>query len=69
MSDAVDDVIARVRQRVREGGHNVPEPTIRRRFEAGLRNLREIYQSLVQEGAVYENSRATPILPEEGENP
>jgi predicted ABC-type ATPase len=34
-----DLAIAKVCQRVREGGHNVPEPTIRRRFAAGLRNF------------------------------
>lgn len=58
--------IARVRQRVREGGHNVPESTIRRRFTAGLHNLREIYQPIVNEWAIYENSGTTPRLLEEG---
>lgn len=58
--------IARVRQRVREGGHNVPEPTIRRRFAAGLRNLQEIYQPIVDEWAIYENSGPSPWLLEEG---
>jgi predicted ABC-type ATPase len=53
--------IARVRQRVREGGHDVPEPTIRRRFSAGLRNLQVIYQPLVSEWAIYENSGLGPF--------
>ena len=57
--------IARVRQRVREGGHNVPEPTIRR-FVAGLRNFKEIYQPAVSEWAIYENSGTSPLLLEEG---
>ena len=61
--------IARVRQRVREGGHNVPEPTIRRRFAAGLRNLRAISQPIVNEWAVYENSGSSPRLLEEGGQP
>lgn len=34
--------IARVCQRVKAGGHNVPEETIRRRFASGLRNFEEI---------------------------
>jgi predicted ABC-type ATPase len=38
--------IARVADRVRAGGHNVPEPTIRRRYAAGLRNLRTLYLPL-----------------------
>jgi predicted ABC-type ATPase len=36
--------IARVQQRVKAGGHNVPEETIRRRFAAGLRNYEKIYK-------------------------
>jgi predicted ABC-type ATPase len=61
--------VARVRQRVLEGGHNVAEPTIRRRFAAGLRNLYEIYQPIVNEWAIYENSGPTPLLLEEGGHP
>ena len=58
--------IARVRQRVQEGGHNVPEETIRRRFTSGLRNYEEIYKPIVDEWALYDNSSSTPILIEEG---
>ena len=54
--------IARVRQRVAEGGHNVPEEVIRRRFHAGHRNFETIYRGLVNEWAVYDNSGDTPIL-------
>jgi len=58
--------IARVRYRVRGGGHNVPEPVIRRRFKAGLRNLEIIYKPLVDEWAIYDNSGLTPSLLDEG---
>ena len=58
--------IARVRQRVRSGGHNVPEPIIRRRFASGLRNLEALYKPIVDEWAVYDNSGSTPQLLEEG---
>jgi len=34
--------IARVHQRVREGGHSVPEEVIRRRFERGLINFETV---------------------------
>ena len=34
-----DFAIARVRQRVREGGHDVPEGVIRRRFHKGLHTI------------------------------
>ena len=58
--------IARVSQRVAEGGHDVPEPVIRRRFHAGLRNFEHIYKSLVDKWAVYDNSGGEPVLLEEG---
>lgn len=59
----------RVAQRVKAGGHNVPEAMIRRRFAAGLRNFEDIYKPIVNEWALYDNSFTTPILIEEGENP
>ena len=49
--------IARVRQRVTMGGHNIPEKDIRRRFKSGWRNLEETYRALVNEtviGSTYE---------------
>jgi predicted ABC-type ATPase len=57
--------VARVRQRVRAGGHNVPEQIIRRRFKAGLHNLETLYKPLVDEWAVYDNSGIIPELLEE----
>ena len=58
--------IARVKQRVAEGGHDVPESVIRRRFHAGLRNFEHVYKDLVDEWAVYDNSGDQPLLVEEG---
>jgi len=60
--------IARVRQRVREGGHTVPEPVIRRRFASGLRNFENLYKTIVDEWALYDNSGSDPVLIEEGVN-
>lgn len=57
--------IARVRQRAMEGGHDVPEQTVRRRFRSGWRNFQLIYRDLVDEWVVYENSGHTPVLLEE----
>lgn len=67
--DSPELALDRVRQRVREGGHDVPAPTVRRRFAAGLRNFVEVYRPLVSEWALYENSGPTPLLLEEGDNP
>ena len=64
--DSVELAIARVYQRVREGGHNVPESVIRRRFTGGWRNFETIYKGLVDEWAVYDNSKEMPELIQEG---
>lgn len=58
--------VARVRQRVREGGHNIPEPVIRRRFAGGLSNFEALYKPLIDEWALYDNSGGEPVLIEEG---
>ena len=39
----VELAIQRVKARVTAGGHNVPEPTIRRRYRSGLRHFFEVY--------------------------
>ena len=60
--------IRRVAQRVAEGGHDVPEQVIRRRFDAGWRNFNGVYRQLVDAWALYDNSGATPELIAEEEN-
>jgi predicted ABC-type ATPase len=40
---SADLAVQRVQGRVREGGHHVPEETIRRRYPRGLANLFELY--------------------------
>jgi len=47
--------IARVRQRVQMGGHDVPESDIRRRFRRSLVNLVEYYLPLATRWAVWDN--------------
>ena len=61
-----DVAIARVRQRVLEGGHDIPVETIRRRFDAGRRNFEAIYRHLVDEWVMYDNSGSTLLLLEQG---
>lgn len=48
--------IARVAERVRQGGHDIPPDTIRRRFDAGRRLLVELYQPLVDQWLVFDNA-------------
>jgi predicted ABC-type ATPase len=54
--------MARVKERVQQGGHDVPEAAIRRRFAAGLQNFREIYRDLVDVWFYYDNSDKEPVL-------
>jgi len=58
--------IWRVRYRVRDGGHFVPDDTVRRRYDAGLRNLFEIYMPLVHTWRIYDNSTLEPHLVAKG---
>ena len=58
--------IARVRQRVLEGGHDVPEAVIRRRFISGWRNFQVFYRELVDYWRIYDGSGDTPVLLAEG---
>ena len=61
--------IARVASRVRQGGHDIPEPVIRRRFAAGYENFRRHYQGAVDDWAHYDNTGAEPVLLDWGEKP
>lgn len=53
---SADEAVARVTERVRAGGHNVPAPTIRRRYKAGLQNLITLYLPLADTWQVIDNS-------------
>jgi hypothetical protein len=59
---APEAAIARLAMRVRQGGHDIPENVIIRRFDAGLRNLERAYKSAVDAWAVYDNSGEKPSL-------
>jgi predicted ABC-type ATPase len=48
--------LARVRQRVSAGGHNIPEEEVRRRYTRGGNNFFELYRPLADEWYVYDNS-------------
>ncbi|MBQ4277359.1 MAG: zeta toxin family protein [Bacteroidaceae bacterium] len=48
--------IQRVAERVRKGGHNIPEDVIRRRYVAGIKNLFELFMQKVDYWFIYDNS-------------
>lgn len=49
--------VERVRSRVRMGGHDVPEDTVRRRYARGLRHFFDSYWEAVDHWRMYDNSR------------
>ena len=65
---SVELALSRVAARVREGGHDIPEAVVRRRFKSGLANLHGVYTPVVDAWSVYDNSGSTPDLLNSGEN-
>lgn len=51
-----DLAVKRVETRVKEGGHNIPEAVIRRRYNNGLKNFFNIFRTIVDEWMFIENS-------------
>ncbi|MBI1370876.1 MAG: AAA family ATPase [Planctomycetes bacterium] len=66
---SVELAIERVRQRVAQGGHDVPETDIRRRFNRGLENFQKRYRYIVNAWQVFDAGQWPPILLDEGVNP
>jgi len=65
---SVELALARIRARVAQGGHNVPEDVVRRRFGRGLRNFMQVYRGLVNAWVLYDNSGPAPKLVSSGDN-
>jgi predicted ABC-type ATPase len=55
-----DVAVHRVRYRTSQGGHDVPESVIRRRYEEGLRNFFVRYRSIVDEWQIFDNTQSPP---------
>jgi predicted ABC-type ATPase len=65
---SADLAVARVAGRVQEGGHDVPEATIRHRYDAGLSNFFRLYQPMTTTWKLCDNSEAgNPRLVASGE--
>lgn len=46
----------RVKTRVKEGGHNIPNEVIERRYVKGIKNLFDIYMDIVNGALIFDNS-------------
>ncbi len=52
--------ISRVKMRVKEGGHHIPEDVIRRRYERGLSNFFNIYMK-ISDSWIFINNSSNPF--------
>lgn len=64
---SVEFAIERVKLRVSQGGHNIPEQDIRRRFERSWYNFNNFYKQLVDSWIVFDTSENIPVILEESE--
>lgn len=59
---SADIALARVAQRVANGGHGIPRDVVIRRYAAGIRNMRHAYLPLADVAFVYDNAQSPPLL-------
>jgi predicted ABC-type ATPase len=57
-----DLAIQRIKERVREGGHDVPADDVKRRFYRGISNFFKVYEPIVDTWTMYDNSTGKPVL-------
>ena len=60
--------VERVAERVRQGGHAIPEEVIRRRFASGRENFERFYKPIVDSWTLYDSAAAQPIILDHGDN-
>jgi len=54
--------LARIKERVSGGGHNVPSQDVRRRFARSISNLFKIYMEIVDSWMLFNNAGLKPAL-------
>ena len=62
MLPTVGLALTRIRRRVLEGGHDIPEPVVRRRFDRSIQNFFTHYRQLGDSWILFDNSGATPAV-------
>ena len=58
----VELALSRIKERVLEGGHDVPETDVRRRFDRSLRNFLVYYRPLASSWFLFDNSERIPSV-------
>ncbi len=61
-----DLAVERVKLRVLSGGHDIPTDVIHRRYQAGLANLKNLYQPIVDYWMIFDNSERPERFVAEG---
>jgi predicted ABC-type ATPase len=59
---SVDLALSRIKGRVSEGGHDVPEADVRRRFHRSIKNFLVLYRALADSWFLFDNSLRTPSV-------
>lgn len=54
--------LARIKERVAEGGHDVPAADVKRRFHRGIRNFFHSYRPLLHSWMLFDNAGGMPRL-------
>ncbi len=57
-----DMAVLRVANRVKQGGHNIPEHTIRQRYTRGIHNFQSLYRPIVDCWSCLDGSKLPPKL-------
>ena len=65
---SVELAVSRVRNRVRQGGHPIPESVVHRRYVSGRSNFDKVYKSIVDAWILYDASGLIPVVIEKGKN-
>ena len=60
--------IARIKERVAKGGHNIPSTDVQRRFGRTLKNFVSLYEELMDSWMIFDNSGEKPELIAKGIN-
>ncbi|QTA79459.1 p-loop domain-containing protein [Desulfonema limicola] len=59
--------VFRVKKRISQGGHGIPEKIIQRRYAAGLENFENLYKPIVDKWILYNSSYHDLIILDESE--
>lgn len=62
-----EEAIMRVAERVRRGGHNIPDEVVVRRYLRGIDNFKQLYKNIADTWLFFNNSDELPVLVAKGD--